>query len=398
MSMALKQIFLASTLLAACAGGYAHAQQSAVSNQRTTQDQSQGPGTQIYVSSAGVRQIQQALTQKGYSTGTVDGRWNQQTAAAARSFQQAQNMEPTGTLTIPLVYGLGLDQDIIAGNTGARGGGQAGGQSGDQGTKQADNQRIVIERADSRGTPLHVSPAGVRQIQQALNQQGWNTGQVDGRWGSATVQAARSYQQSQGLEPTGRLEVGLIAALGLTDSIFSAGHGTGSLAANAARPQPTQAAGPGGDRQVDNQRIANERADSPGEPLWMNADGVRQIQQVLNQRGYAAGHLDGGWNNDTTIAATHFQQAQGLEPTGTLTTNLLASIGMPRWQRGEFLAGMTSNANASGNPNAQTTGSVSASRGAGASGAGGADGAGSPRGNSSSAQGGAEAQGAPGTR
>ncbi|TXM81902.1 hypothetical protein FV223_29525, partial [Methylobacterium sp. WL116] len=32
---------------------------------------------------------------------------------AARSFQQAQNMEPTGSLTIPLVYGLGLEQDII---------------------------------------------------------------------------------------------------------------------------------------------------------------------------------------------------------------------------------------------------------------------------------------------
>lgn len=393
--MALKQVFLAGTVLVALAGGYAQAQQSAVSNQRAVQDQSEGQGTQIFVSAAGVRQIQQALTQKGYSTGNVDGRWNAQTTAAARSFQQAQNMEPTGTLTIPLVYGLGLDQDIILGNTGAQG----GGQSGDQGTKQADNQRIVVERADSRGTPLHVSPAGVRQIQQALNQQGWNTGQVDGRWGPATVQAARSYQQVHGLEPTGRLEVGLIAALGLTDPIFSAGHGTGPQAANAARPQPSQAAGAGGDRQqVDNQRIAMERADSPGEPLWMNSDGVRQIQQVLNQRGYAAGHLDGNWNNDTALAATHFQQAQGLEPTGTLTTNLLASIGMPRWQRGEFMAGMTSTANAAGNPNPQTTGTVSTARGAGASGQGAADGGGAARANPSAGQGSGDGQGASGTR
>jgi peptidoglycan hydrolase-like protein with peptidoglycan-binding domain len=145
--MSLRQVLLASTVLAALTGGYAQAQQSAVSNQRTAQDQSEGQGTQIFVSTAGVRQIQQALTQKGYSTGNVDGRWNQQTAAAARSFQQAQNMEPTGTLTIPLVYGLGLEQDIIFGNTGAQGGSQAG----DQGTKQADNQRVVVERADSRG-------------------------------------------------------------------------------------------------------------------------------------------------------------------------------------------------------------------------------------------------------
>ena len=371
--MALKQIFLVSTVLTALAGGYAQAQQSAVSNQRVTQEQSEGQGTQIFVSSAGVRQIQQALTQKGYSTGTVDGRWNAQTTAAARSFQQAQNMEPTGTLTIPLVYGLGLEKDVILGNRDGQGGSQGGDQGNDQGTKRADNQRVVIERADSRGTPLHVSPAGIRQIQQALNQQGWNTGQVDGRWGPTTVQAARSYQQSQGLEPTGRLEVGLISALGLTDPIFSAGHGTGPQAANPARPQPSQAAGSGGDRPVDNQRIAMERAESPGEPLYMNSDGVRQIQQVLNQRGYAAGHLDGNWNNDTTIAARHFQQAQGLEPTGTLTTNLLASIGMPNWQRGEFMGGMTANANAPGNPNPQTTGSTSAG-GSGSSGSGSRDG------------------------
>lgn len=392
--MKLRHIFLASTVLVALTGGYAQAQQSAVSNQRVTQDQSDGQGTQIFVSSAGVRQIQQALTQKGYSTGNVDGRWNSQTAAAARSFQQAQNMEPTGTLTIPLVYGLGLEQDIISGNRG----GKAGDQARDQGTKQADNQRVVVERADSRGTPLYVSPAGVRQIQQALNQQGWNTGQVDGRWGPATVQAVRSYQQVHGLEPSGRLEVGLISALGLTDPIFSAGHGTGPQAANVARPQPTQASGSGGDRQVDNQRIAVERTDTPGEPLWMNADAVRQIQQVLNQRGYAAGHLDGSWNNDTTIAATHFQQAQGLEPTGTLTTNLLASVGMSRWQRGELLGGMTAQANAPGNPNPQTTGSFNQAGNAGSAATSAAGSGDSAKSNAQSDQNGSDAQGTSGAR
>ncbi len=99
--MELKQVLFASTMIVALAGGNAQAQQSSVSNQRVTQDQPDGQGTQIYVSSAGVRQIQQALTQKGYSTGNVDGRWNPQTAAAARSFQQAQNMEPTGVAHHP---------------------------------------------------------------------------------------------------------------------------------------------------------------------------------------------------------------------------------------------------------------------------------------------------------
>lgn len=73
--MALKQVSLPGAVLVALMGGYAQAQQSAVGNQRTVQDQSEGQGTQIYVSSAGVRQIQQALNQQGWNTGQVDGRW-----------------------------------------------------------------------------------------------------------------------------------------------------------------------------------------------------------------------------------------------------------------------------------------------------------------------------------
>ncbi|MFC6776874.1 hypothetical protein [Methylobacterium gregans] len=65
-------------------------------------------------------------------------------------------------------------------------------------------------------------------------------------------------------------------------------------------------------------------------------------------------------------AARSFQQAQNMEPTGTLTTKLLASIGMPRWQLGEFMAGMTTSASVPGDPNPQTTGTVSPSRGSGA--------------------------------
>lgn len=141
-----------------------------------------------------------------------------------------------------------------------------------------------------------------------------------------------------------------------------------------------------------------ERTESPGEPIWLNADGVRQIQQVLNQRGYAAGHLDGNWNNDTTIAATHFQQAQGLEPTGTLTTNLLAAVGMSRWERGEFLGGMTARADMSGNPNAQTTGSVQNTGSSGASASGAAEGRRSGKADAPAGQGGDAAPATSGTR
>ncbi len=288
--MRLKHIFLASTVLAALAGGYAQAQQSAVSNQRVIQDQSGRTGhTNLRqlggraADPAGVDPEGLQYGQCGRALEPADRGGGAQLPTGAehganrhahhparlwprsRAGHHLRQSRPGRAVAKPAIRGPSKPT-ISASSSSA--------------------QIAAARRSD-------VSPAGVRQIQQALNQQGWNTGQLDGRWGPATVQAARSYQQVHGLEPTGRLEVGLISALGLTDPIFSAGHGTGPQAANVARPQPTQAAGPGGDRQVDNQRIIMERADSPGEPLWMNAEGVRQIQQVLNQRGYAAGHLDG---------------------------------------------------------------------------------------------------------
>ncbi len=126
--------------------------------------------------------------------------------------------------------------------------------------------------------------------------------------------------------------------------------------------------------------------DGQGTQIYVSSAGVRQIQQALNQRGYAAGHLDGNWSNDTAIAATHFQQAQGLEPTGTLTTNLLATVGMSRGRGGEFMGGMTARASTPGNPNSETTGSFTSASGRNTSASSVSDGGSSTRSDASAPQ------------
>lgn len=48
-------------------------------------------------------------------------------------------------------------------------------------------------------------PGRVRQIQTALKQAGFDPGSVDGRMGAKTKVAIRSFQQSNGLEPDGKV-------------------------------------------------------------------------------------------------------------------------------------------------------------------------------------------------
>jgi peptidoglycan hydrolase-like protein with peptidoglycan-binding domain len=88
-----------------------------------------------------------------------------------------------------------------------QGGGQQGVGSG--------NQVLQQEEAQGSGANLQISPSTVRQIQQALNQGGYDVGEVDGNWGQQTQEAVRNFQQAQGLEPTGQPNLRTLSALGI---------------------------------------------------------------------------------------------------------------------------------------------------------------------------------------
>ncbi len=147
-----KQLALTTALAGLLAVGQAHAQgsgsgqqggsagqaQGGTQGQRLAQEQAQSQGTQIYVSPAGTRQIQQALNKAGYSVGNVDGQWNQQTQQAVKNFQQAQGLEPTGTLTVRTIMTLGLQDQVLAPQNIAQGAGQA--QGGARGQRLAQEQ------------------------------------------------------------------------------------------------------------------------------------------------------------------------------------------------------------------------------------------------------------------
>lgn len=72
------------------------------------QDEQQAAVARAPITSATVRQVQEALQRQGYDPGSVDGRWNEQTAAALRRFQQAQGLESSGELNSRTLGALGL--------------------------------------------------------------------------------------------------------------------------------------------------------------------------------------------------------------------------------------------------------------------------------------------------
>lgn len=70
----------------------------------------------------------------------------------------------------------------------------------------------------------------IKQVQQKLNQQGFDAGKVDGNWGMQTQQALKNFQQKQGLQASGKLDQQTMSALGVQMSGGAGGQGGGSQA------------------------------------------------------------------------------------------------------------------------------------------------------------------------
>jgi peptidoglycan hydrolase-like protein with peptidoglycan-binding domain len=94
-------------------------------------------------------------------------------------------------------------------------------------------------------------PAVIRRIQEALNQAGHDAGAADGIWGPRSRGAMASFQQAQGMEATGLVNLRSLEALGLTDiaadlqgevGTGQAGTGQAGISAPAGTPDMAQPA------------------------------------------------------------------------------------------------------------------------------------------------------------
>jgi peptidoglycan hydrolase-like protein with peptidoglycan-binding domain len=104
--------------------------------------------------------------------------------------------------------------------------------------------------ASQSNPAINLSPDQIKQLQQALNDNGFDAGEVDGRLSAQTSNALRKFQTRLGIEPTGRVDAQTLKAVGMADKI-PAGEPASTGQGGAAPPAPAEegrASGEGGDR------------------------------------------------------------------------------------------------------------------------------------------------------
>ncbi len=97
----------------------------------------------------------------------------------------------------------------------------------------AGEDRMMGTQGSQMGTQTQqgaqLSSETVREIQQALNDQGFDPGQIDGIWGQNTASALQDYQRSAGLEPTGQPNTNTLQQLGVSTAGVSGQQQGGTM-------------------------------------------------------------------------------------------------------------------------------------------------------------------------
>ncbi|MGE5515720.1 MAG: peptidoglycan-binding domain-containing protein [Bacteroidota bacterium] len=78
-------------------------------------------------------------------------------------------------------------------------------------------QRSDVEHSQS-GQSARLDQNTARQVQQQLQSQGYDVGQVDGVWGAKSRQALMNFQRDQNIQANGRPDRQTMAALGIEPS------------------------------------------------------------------------------------------------------------------------------------------------------------------------------------
>jgi peptidoglycan hydrolase-like protein with peptidoglycan-binding domain len=140
---------------------------------------------------AGVRAVQERLRQMGGYTGSADGVWGEASESALRQFQQSHGLQPSGQLNQATAAMLNLaPAELLA----------------------AAPDSVQERRLTATET---------RNLQARLGQLGYYRGPVDGIWGPGMQSALQRFQQSSGIQVSGRLNRQSVMAMGLNPDDLS---------------------------------------------------------------------------------------------------------------------------------------------------------------------------------
>jgi peptidoglycan hydrolase-like protein with peptidoglycan-binding domain len=163
-------------------------------------------GAPLYASPRLARVVQNKLSESGFPTDNVFGIWLAGSETAARGFQKSKGMDITGTLDLRILHELGLTSSLTEPKPGKL-------------PTDAAAQVLSDRAAGFAGAPVNIGPAGVRQIQAALQQRGFKEVATDGRWSDQVAAALKKFQESQKLEASGTVNLRTLRALGFNNPL-----------------------------------------------------------------------------------------------------------------------------------------------------------------------------------
>ncbi len=149
----------------------------------------------------------------------------------------------------------------------------------------------------------------VRRMQIALNQLGYATGGIDGKYGPATEAAVRLFQSQHGLKVDGKAGPNTLSLL----------YQLASQATQPTQPtQPVQPTVPSSGNITDGLILNGLLFGGNYATLEYGdrGDRVSTLQNALNQLGFSVGLVDGNFGSGTKKAVLSFQQVNGLKADG----------------------------------------------------------------------------------
>jgi hypothetical protein len=250
------------------------------------------PGIPLYISPSVVQFVQQKLLSMGYAVPSISGAWGETSAAALAKFQAKAGIDPGGDLDELTLVALEMPQ-VLHGEI------PAGAET-----------PVTAQAAASGGAPVALSPRLTRLLQNKLTDAGFPTDNLFGIWMAGSEAAARNFQKAKGLDITSTLDLRIIHALDLTAALTDPKPGK----------LPTDSVAP----------ILSDRAIIfTGAPVFIGPAGIKQLQAALQKHGYK-GSIDGKWTEQSAQLLKKFQEAQKLEPTGSVNVRTLRALGFTR--------------------------------------------------------------------
>ena len=241
-----------------------------------------------------VGEVQEQLKALGYYKGDITKTYDTATQSAVKAFQKKNGLTADGVAG-QATRALLASADAIAADATA--------------TPSPSPTPTPAPTYTVPGTTVKQGSEGedAKTVQRRLKELKYYTGNIDGKFGRASANALKKFQENNGLEADG------IAGQGTYTVLFSE-----NALVNGATPTPAPTATPGPEETV----TPGYDTLRPGD----NNDAVALMQERLIVLNYMSGTADGNYGNTTKAAVRAFQKANSLTVDGTAGQQTLSVL------------------------------------------------------------------------